>query len=83
MQASLLASPSLLSSVSSAPNSDYVYLRRTFDLANIIADARYTIYEDFADSQGSRLAEYLGSLLRALRLGLEHGGSDPFAVLVK
>lgn len=56
-------------------------MRRTFDLTNIVADARYAIYEDFSDAKGVRLAEYLGSVRRAVLVGLDAGGSDPFAVL--
>lgn len=56
-------------------------LTRTFELANIVADSKHKLYEDFA--MGSdRLREYLGHVRQAVLGGLEGGGSDPFRILI-
>lgn len=56
-------------------------LIRTFDLANIVADSKHKLYEDFVGGNGLRLGEYLGSARQAILGGLEGGGSDPFRIL--
>ncbi|KAF8151524.1 nuclear pore protein 84/107 [Crassisporium funariophilum] len=56
-------------------------LKRTLELANIVADSRYKLYEDFMNEGGRSLAEYLGAVRKAILGGLENGGSDPFRVV--
>jgi nuclear pore complex protein Nup107 len=56
-------------------------LTRTFHLANIVADSRHKLYEDFVGGNGLRLREYLGNVRQAILGGLEGGGSDPFRIL--
>ena len=51
------------------------------DLANIVADSRYRIYDDFLWGDGGRLNDYLLALQQGLLRGLEVGGSDPFRCL--
>ncbi|KAH6905125.1 nuclear pore complex protein [Coprinopsis sp. MPI-PUGE-AT-0042] len=53
-------------------------LKRALQLANVVADSRYKLYEDFVNEDGRRLGEYLGAVRRAFIGGLEKGGSDPF-----
>ncbi|TFK22529.1 nuclear pore complex protein [Coprinopsis marcescibilis] len=53
-------------------------LKRALQLANIVADSRYKLYQDFVNEDGRRLGEYLGAVRRAFVGGLEKGGSDPF-----
>lgn len=56
-------------------------LTRTFELANIVADSKHKLYEDFVGGDGLRLREYLGNVRQAILGGLEGGGSDPFRIL--
>jgi nuclear pore complex protein Nup107 len=56
-------------------------LTRTFHLANIVADSRHKLYEDFVGGNGLRLREYLGNVRQSIVGGLEGGGSDPFRIL--
>ncbi|KAG6828732.1 hypothetical protein H0H92_006920 [Tricholoma furcatifolium] len=56
-------------------------LRRALELANVVADSRYKLYEDFVNQDGRRLGDYLGAVRQAVLAGLEGGGSDPFRVL--
>ncbi|KAG2002400.1 nuclear pore complex protein [Coprinopsis cinerea AmutBmut pab1-1] len=53
-------------------------LKRALQLANIVADSRYKLHEDFVNEDGRRLGEYLGAVRRAFIGALEKGGSDPF-----
>jgi len=57
-------------------------LRLALELANIVADSRYKLYEDFVNEDGKRLGDYLGAVRQAVLGGLEGGGSDPFKVVV-
>jgi hypothetical protein len=58
-------------------------LRHSLELANVVADSRYKLYEDFVnEDNGRRLGDYLGAVRQAILGGLEKGGSDPFRVMV-
>ncbi|KAG2346195.1 hypothetical protein BDR05DRAFT_959792 [Suillus weaverae] len=57
-------------------------LKRALKLANIVADSRYELYDDFLHLDGRRLGEYLDAVRRATIAGLEGGGSDPFKVIM-
>lgn len=57
-------------------------LARSFELANIVADSKHKLYEDFVGGNGVRLGEYLGKVRQAILGGLEGGGSDPFRILI-
>jgi nuclear pore complex protein Nup107 len=50
-------------------------------MANVVADARYKLYEDFVNEEGRSLNDYLGAVRQAILAGLEGGGSDPFRVI--
>ncbi|KAJ7063608.1 nuclear pore protein 84/107 [Mycena amicta] len=56
-------------------------LKRALELANIVADSRYGLYEDFVNEDGRRLGDYLGAVRQAILGGLEGGGSDPLRIL--
>ncbi|KAF8900838.1 nuclear pore protein 84/107 [Gymnopilus junonius] len=56
-------------------------LKRALELANVVADARYNIYNDFTNKSGRTLPEYLLMIRRAVLAGLESGGSDPFRII--
>ncbi|KIJ62485.1 hypothetical protein HYDPIDRAFT_94356 [Hydnomerulius pinastri MD-312] len=56
-------------------------LKVALELANIVADSRYKLYDDFLHQDGRRLGEYLGAVRQAVLAGLESGGSDPFKVI--
>lgn len=56
-------------------------LKLTLDLANVVADSRYRLYDDFADAPGRRLSDYLHAVRHAVLGGLEGGGSDAFRVI--
>ena len=56
-------------------------LKRALELANIVADSRYKLYEDFVNEDGRKLGDYLGAVRQVVLGGLESGGSDPFRVL--
>ncbi|KAL6298142.1 nuclear pore protein 84/107 [Sparassis latifolia] len=56
-------------------------LKHALSLANVVADSRYKLYEDFVGQDGRRLGDYLGALRQAILGGLEGGGSDPFRAL--
>ncbi|KAF9488030.1 nuclear pore protein 84/107 [Pleurotus eryngii] len=52
-------------------------------LANIVADSRYKLYDDFVGEGGIPLSEYLGAVRQAIISGLEGGGSDPLRLLTR
>ncbi|KAG1774056.1 hypothetical protein EV702DRAFT_1128128 [Suillus placidus] len=54
-------------------------LKRALELANIVADSMYKLYDDFLHL--NRLGEYLDAVSRATIAGLEGGGSDPFKII--
>ncbi|KAF5319206.1 hypothetical protein D9619_008447 [Psilocybe cf. subviscida] len=56
-------------------------LKRAVELANIVADSRYKLYEDFMNKGGRSLSEYLGAVRQAMLAGLASGGSDPFKIV--
>ncbi|KAH8091774.1 nuclear pore protein 84/107 [Cristinia sonorae] len=56
-------------------------LRQCLELANIVADSRYKLYEAFVNQDGRRLGDYLQAVRQAVLAGLEGGGSDPFWIL--
>ncbi|KAJ7118836.1 nuclear pore protein 84/107 [Mycena epipterygia] len=56
-------------------------LKRALELANVVADSRYKLYEDFINQDGRRLGDYLGAVRQAVLGGLEGGGSDPFRII--
>ncbi|PPR04880.1 hypothetical protein CVT26_012721, partial [Gymnopilus dilepis] len=63
-------------------------LKRALDLVNVVADARYNLYDDFVGGSGSgkrrggrTLGEYLGAVRQAVLAGLEGGGSDPWRIV--
>ncbi|THH10924.1 hypothetical protein EW145_g992 [Phellinidium pouzarii] len=56
-------------------------LKHALNLANIVADSRYGLYEDFLDDDATRLHDYLRAVRQAVLKGLEGGGSDPFRML--
>lgn len=47
-------------------------------LANIVADSRYGLYDDFLRNNHERLFEYLQSVHQCILNGLVNGGGDPF-----
>ncbi|KAF6745641.1 nuclear pore complex protein [Ephemerocybe angulata] len=54
-------------------------LKRALKLADIVADSRYKLYDDFVKPDGpERLGKYLRAVKEAFVAGLEKGGSDPF-----
>lgn len=57
-------------------------LKQALELANVVADSRYKLYEDFVGEDGRRLGDYLGAVRQGVLGGLEGGGSDPFRVLI-
>ncbi|KAJ8594203.1 hypothetical protein M405DRAFT_760907 [Rhizopogon salebrosus TDB-379] len=57
-------------------------LKRALELANIVADSRYKLYDDFLQADGRRLGEYLNAVRQATIAGLEGGGSDPFKIIM-
>ncbi|KZT66080.1 hypothetical protein DAEQUDRAFT_813825 [Daedalea quercina L-15889] len=56
-------------------------LKHALLLANIVADSRYKLTEDFVNQDGRRLGDYLGAIRQAVLAGLEAGGSDPFRIV--
>ena len=56
-------------------------LKQTLLLANTVADARYRLYDDFAELRGRRLSDYVGAVRGAVLEGLAGGGADAFRVL--
>ncbi|KAJ7273472.1 nuclear pore protein 84/107 [Mycena haematopus] len=56
-------------------------LKRTLELANVVADSRYKLYEDFVNEDERRLGDYLGAVRQAILGGLEGGGSAPFRII--
>ncbi|TFY52382.1 hypothetical protein EVJ58_g10050 [Rhodofomes roseus] len=56
-------------------------LKHALMLANIVADSRYKLTEDFVSQEGRRLGDYLGAVRQAILAGLEAGGSDPFRIV--
>ncbi|TFY77691.1 hypothetical protein EWM64_g6318 [Hericium alpestre] len=56
-------------------------VKHALELANIVADSRYRLYEDFANQNGRKLGDYLGAVRQAVLAGLENGGSDPFKAI--
>ncbi|EPQ52913.1 hypothetical protein GLOTRDRAFT_78934 [Gloeophyllum trabeum ATCC 11539] len=57
-------------------------LKHAVELANVVADSRYKLYDDFTDNEGKRLTDYLGVVREAVLAGLEEGGSDPFKIVI-
>ncbi|KAG1763900.1 107-domain-containing protein [Suillus placidus] len=55
-------------------------LKRASELANIVADFMYKLYDEFMPSGWRRLWEYLDAV-RTTIAGLEGGGSDPFKII--
>lgn len=57
-------------------------MKRVLELAKIVADSRYKLYDDFLHLDGRRLGEYLDAVRRATMAGLEdqtrrrHGRHD-------
>ena len=66
---------------SQANSSHHRNLKYALNLANVVADSRYKLYDDFTVSHGRRLGDYLSVVRQAILGGLEGGGSDPFRVL--
>ncbi|KIM43977.1 hypothetical protein M413DRAFT_68391 [Hebeloma cylindrosporum] len=56
-------------------------LKRAIQLANIVADSRYRLYETFSGNGGRSLLDYLQVVRQAVLAGLENGGSDPFRII--
>lgn len=56
-------------------------LKHCLSLANMVADSRYKLYDDFSNQEGRRLGDYLQSVKQAVLAGLEGGGSDPFWII--
>ncbi|THU96793.1 hypothetical protein K435DRAFT_754578 [Dendrothele bispora CBS 962.96] len=56
-------------------------LKTAMKLANIVADSRYKLYEDFVNQTGRRLGDYLEAVRQGMLAGLEKGGSDPFRAI--
>ena len=56
-------------------------LQHVLELANVVADSRYKLYEDFANGEGRRLGDYLEAVRQAILGCLERGGSDPFKLI--
>ncbi|KAG1769095.1 hypothetical protein EV702DRAFT_1203074 [Suillus placidus] len=57
-------------------------MKRASELANIVADSRYKLYDDFLHLDDRRLREYLDAVRWATIASLEGGGSDPFKVIL-
>jgi len=69
----------------SALSSPFLFIsnvRHALCLANIVADSRYMLFTGFSGENGRRLREYLAAVRTAMLAGLEHGGSDPFRVVL-
>ncbi|KAK7436197.1 Nucleoporin nup84 [Stygiomarasmius scandens] len=56
-------------------------LKLAIKLANIVADSRYKLYEDFVNQNGRRLGDYLEAVRQGMLGSLENGGSDPFRAI--
>jgi len=56
-------------------------LKRAIELANIVADSRYRLYETFSGNGGRSLLDYLQVVRQAVLAGVENGGSDPFRII--
>lgn len=56
-------------------------MKRALQLADIVADSRYKLHEDFINEDGRGLGDYLGLIRQTILGGLESGGSDPFRVI--
>ncbi|CCM01547.1 uncharacterized protein FIBRA_03605 [Fibroporia radiculosa] len=56
-------------------------LKHALLLANVVADSRYNLTEDFVNQDGRRLGDYLNAVRQAVLSGLEGGGSDPFRIV--
>ncbi|KAF8231549.1 hypothetical protein L208DRAFT_1378080 [Tricholoma matsutake] len=48
-------------------------LKRALELANIVGDSRYKLYEDFVNEDGWKLGDYLGAVMQAVLGGLDGG----------
>ncbi|KAF8232102.1 hypothetical protein L208DRAFT_28542 [Tricholoma matsutake] len=48
-------------------------LKGALELANIVGDSRYKLYEDFVNEDGWRLGDYLGAVMQAVLGGLDGG----------
>jgi nuclear pore complex protein Nup107 len=62
-------------------NHTFRNLKRALELANVVADSRYKLYEDFVNEDRRKLGGYLGAVRQAVLGGLDGGGSDLFRVL--
>ncbi|EPS94050.1 hypothetical protein FOMPIDRAFT_1044042 [Fomitopsis schrenkii] len=67
----------LVASRSKAPEN----LKHALLLANVVADSRFKLTDDFVSQDGRRLGDYLGAVRQAVLAGLEAGGSDPFRIV--
>ena len=56
-------------------------LKHAFNLANIVSDSRFGLYEDFISDGTQRMEDYLRGVRQAILRGLENGGSDPLRPL--
>ncbi|KAG1807267.1 uncharacterized protein BJ212DRAFT_1580377 [Suillus subaureus] len=57
-------------------------LKRALELASIVEDSGYKLYNDFLHLDGRRLGEYLVAVRWATIAGLEGGGSDPLKIIL-
>ena len=55
--------------------------KHALELANIVADSRYRLYDNFLSGGNERLGDYLSAVRSSLLKGLDGGGADPFWVL--
>lgn len=55
--------------------------KHTFHLANVVADNRYRLFDDFLSEGNQRLGDYLTAVRLAVLKSVENGGSDPFKSL--
>ena len=56
-------------------------MKHALELANVVADSRYGVYEDFIADGPTRLEAFLKAVRLGVLRGLEEGGSDPFRSL--
>ncbi|GLB38465.1 putative nuclear pore protein 84 / 107 [Lyophyllum shimeji] len=51
-------------------------LKRALELANVVADSRYKLYEDFVNEDGRRLGDYLGAVRQAVLGDMYYSGIE-------